>query len=67
MLRALEITWLVIAIVSMLIGIYISIAKGFGEGYVFYIFTAIGGFMYFIRRKQRIAWGQRKNDATQNN
>jgi hypothetical protein len=67
MLRALEITWLVVAVVSMLLGIYISIAKGFGEGYVFYIFTAIGSLMYYVRRKQRISWGQRKNDTSQIN
>ena len=31
MLRALEITWLVVAVVSMVIGMYISVTKGFGE------------------------------------
>ena len=65
MLRALEITWLVVAIVSLLIGIYISIAKGFGEGYVFYIFTAIGGLMYYVRHKQRISWEQKKHESSQ--
>jgi hypothetical protein len=65
MLRALEITWLVVAIASMLIGIYISIAKGFGEGYIFYIFTVIGAMMYYVRRKQRISWAKKKSDSVQ--
>ncbi len=56
MLRALEITWLIIAVASIVIGMYVSVTKGFGEGYVFYIFTAVGGLMYYVRRKQRLAW-----------
>jgi hypothetical protein len=60
MLRTLEIIWLIVAIVSMVLGIYISITKGFGEGYIFYIFTVVGGLMYYVRHKQRISWERKK-------
>lgn len=65
MLRALEITWLIVAIVSMVIGMYVSVTKGFGEGYVFYVFTVVGGIMYYVRHKQRIAWEKNKKDKAE--
>jgi hypothetical protein len=55
MLRVLEISWLSIALVSIGFGVYQTIVEGFNEGIWFFIFTAVAGMMYSIRRKQRIA------------
>ncbi len=55
MLRILEIAWLSIAVISMGFGAFKTITEGFNEGIWFFIFTAVAGMMYSIRRKQRIA------------
>jgi len=55
MIRALEIFWLIVVIVSILIGVYETIGNGFGESYIFFIITFVAGIMYSLRRWQRIS------------
>lgn len=52
-IRILEIAWLVIAIASIVFGVYETITIGIGESYLFFIFTVVAGIMYGMRRRQR--------------
>jgi len=54
MIRILEVTWLIIGVIAILIGVYETYTKGIGEGYLFFIFTLIAGLMYMLRRNRRI-------------
>jgi hypothetical protein len=54
MLRVLEITWMVIALVSLLTGLYITFTRSLTDSYVFLLIAVAAGFFYMIRRKQRI-------------
>ncbi len=55
MLRILEISWLVILLISILFGIYRWVTDGIETAIWLFIFTVISGLFYFIRRRQRIA------------
>lgn len=55
MLRILEISWLVILLVSILFGIYRWMTEGIEAAIWLFIFTFISGVFYVIRRRQRIA------------
>ncbi len=55
MLRILEISWLVILLMSILFGIYRWMTDGIEAAIWLIIFTLISGVFYFIRRRQRIA------------
>lgn len=55
MLRILEISWLVILILSLLFGIYRWSTDGIEAALWLFIFTLISGIFYVIRRRQRIA------------
>ncbi|UCG28916.1 MAG: hypothetical protein JSV24_06020 [Bacteroidales bacterium] len=51
--RILEITWLVVAILSLLAGTHKTVREGFGESYLFFIIACIAVLMYFLRRYLR--------------
>ena len=55
MLRILEISWLLILLLSLFFGIYRWWMDGFESALWLLIFTFISGIFYMIRRKQRIA------------
>lgn len=53
MLRVLEITWMMIAILSLLTGLYITFTRSLGDSYVFLLISVAAGFFYMLRRRQR--------------
>lgn len=57
LLRVIEIVWLLIAIVSIGVFFYLLFTEGFamGKAWVYLISTAVGGLMFFVRRRQRLA------------
>jgi len=57
MLRIIEIMWLLIAITSLGVFIYLLITEGFidGKAWVYLITLAIAALMYYLRRRQRLA------------
>lgn len=55
MLRILEISWLVILLVSVAFGTWKWITEGFYCAIWFYFVTLISSIAYAIRRKQRLA------------
>ncbi len=46
--------WLILAISSLLVGIYISIFDGFvaGKAYMFFILAIVFGLVYYLRLKK---------------
>lgn len=54
MIRVLEVTWLMIGIISLLTGLYYTFARSLEDAYVFFIITAAAFLFYFLRRRQRI-------------
>ena len=66
-LRILELSWLAIAVISMLIGAYVYNTQGFGEAKWFFIFTLVAGIMYSVRRKQRIAYSGKDQEQKKDN
>ena len=62
MLRILEISWLVILLVSILFGVYRWMTEGIEAAIWLFIFTFISGVFYVIRRRQRIAM-EREQDT----
>ena len=61
MLRILEISWLLILLVSVVFGMYRWYTEGFECAIWLFIFTFISGIFYVIRRKQRIAMEQEED------
>jgi hypothetical protein len=55
MLRILEISWLVILLVSLAFGTWRWFSEGFSCAIWFYIVTIISSVAYAVRRKQRLA------------
>ena len=53
MLRVLEITWMMITILSLITGLYITFTRSIQDSYVFLLISAGAGFFYYIRRRQR--------------
>lgn len=51
--KILEISWLILAIFSILIAIIETIRVGFANCYHFYIFFIVAIFVYFLRRNHR--------------
>jgi hypothetical protein len=47
--------WLIIAVVALMVGIYISIFENFIEGkaYLFFILTIVFGVIFFIKKKRK--------------
>ncbi len=54
--RIVEITWLAIAMVSIVVFFYLLLTEGFinGKAYIYCITAAAGFFMFYVRRKQRL-------------
>ena len=52
-IKMLELAWITIALASIGFGIYETLTSGISESYMFFIFAAVAGFMYGMRRKQR--------------
>lgn len=55
MLRILEISWLIIAILSVAMGTYKCITHGFDEAIFIFLISVVAVAFYFVRRKQRIS------------
>jgi len=58
----LEYVWLILAIVSIVIGTAKFYKTGFGNSYIYYIIAAVAGFMYMLRRAMRKFTENKKND-----
>jgi len=54
MIRMLEISWLLLALVALALSGYKIIAEGFSEAVFYLIVMGVSFFMYLIRRKQRV-------------
>jgi len=54
MIRMLEISWLLLAIVALALSGYKLIADGFSEAAFYIIVMAVSFAMYLVRRKQRM-------------
>lgn len=60
--RILEITWLIVAILSIIAGMHKTYQHGFGKSYLFFIISFISFLMYFYRRNMRMKTkGKSKN------
>jgi membrane protein implicated in regulation of membrane protease activity len=46
----LEVFWLILGIITLFIGVVITIKTGFREAYMFYIMSALSFTIYFARR-----------------
>lgn len=57
-IRFLELMWLVIAIISGIIGIYHLIFTATEDALFFFMLTVLASFLYFLRRRQRRRMGQ---------
>lgn len=57
-IRFLELMWLVIAIISGLIGIYHLFFTATEDALFFFMLTVLASFLYFLRRRQRRRMGQ---------
>ncbi|HMT30457.1 MAG TPA: hypothetical protein PKD91_14375 [Bacteroidia bacterium] len=55
-LRILEISWLILGIVGIGLGVYNFFTDGLVAAVWPLLFTFIAGIFYFVRRKQRIAY-----------
>ena len=54
MLRMLEISWMIIMIISFSLGTWRWFSEGFSCAIWFYFITVITGIAYGVRRKQRL-------------
>ena len=54
MIRMLEISWLLLALVALALSGYKIIADGFSEAVFYIIVMAVSFSMYLLRRKQRV-------------
>lgn len=60
--RILEICWLIIAIAGIVLGAYQFYVGNSEHALYFYIFTAVAGIFYYMRRKQRLRLEKQEND-----
>jgi hypothetical protein len=51
--RFLELMWLVIAIISVLIGTFHLIYTGMVDGLFFYVFAGLATLLFYVRKRQR--------------
>jgi hypothetical protein len=58
MLRVLEISWLIIALIGISLGAFKWITECFASAIWFFLFTIIATIFWMVRRKQRIGMGQ---------
>ena len=54
MIRMLEISWLVLALVALVLSCYKLITDGLSDAIFFLVVTAGSFAMYFVRRRQRV-------------
>lgn len=69
-LRIIEIIWLIVAILTFVLGVYKTAAVGLlkEHSYWFFICTFLAAFMYSFRRTQRINYQkQKKEEETKGN
>lgn len=59
--RILEITWLVVAIVGVIMSCYFIIMKDTQGAIFFLVFTLIAGVIYSIRKRQRRNYEAKEN------
>jgi Flp pilus assembly protein TadB len=52
--RILEVFWLIVAIMTGIMGIYGTFTKGLKASYMFFIMAILSCFLYFARRYLRI-------------
>ena len=65
--RILEICWLIIAIAGIILGAYQFYVGNSEHAVYFYIFTAVAGIFYYLRRRQRLRLEEqeKKNNPSQ--
>ena len=51
--KIIEITWLVVAVLSLFAGMHKTLAKGFTHSYQFFLIVLVALLMYFNRRNNR--------------
>lgn len=51
--KALEIIWLILAVICLGLGIHSTIGKGLNESYMFFILTLVALLMFALRRYRR--------------
>ena len=61
MLRVLELSWLVIALLGLALGGYKWATESFCSAIWFFLFTTVALVFWMIRRKQRIAMDQNQS------
>lgn len=54
MYRILEISWLLLTIASVAVALYFIVKYQPADSYIFWAFTPISLFMYYIRRRSRL-------------
>ena len=62
MLRVLEISWLLVVLFGTGFGVYKTFSEGFIDAIYVFIITALALVFYIVRRKQRIAMQEHKEE-----
>ena len=65
-IKILEIIWLVMACIGIAMCIYSLVIKDYRGAVYFFAFFLIGGFMFAVRRHQRIKYEEEKKRKNQN-
>lgn len=63
MIRTLEISWLIIAIITVVIACYQLVTEGWQSAVWMLAVTAVAVIMYRVRKKQRLIMEKREQDA----
>jgi len=63
LIRFLERVWMIIGVTAFAIGTYETFTIGFGESYIFFIFTGVAAILYTLRRKQRTRMEQESENG----
>lgn len=66
-IRFLEYAWIIIGMTTAAIGIYETVNMGIEQSYMFFVFSAVSGILYTIRRKQRIRMEEEGKDKKSQN
>lgn len=64
MLRTLEISWLIIVIVGIVLGLYKVFIQEYSTSIWIFVITGIAAVIYTIRRKQRIAFDRERESRS---
>jgi len=62
LIRFLELFWLLIAVLSLALGVYETINVGISYAYIFFIFTLAASILFMLRKKQRIRMEEKSKD-----